>query len=118
MGPDPAEREVLHVVEQLREIEEVLGGGMVPSQECWDRLKAVPAPWGSLAFDSLRELRANGGAVLPTLRRLKELATGQLRALADAKARSAQAMAQAGGCTLFDSRFWGDSLLDVAWSER
>lgn len=80
---------------------------MLPTREHWEKLQNLSAPWGSLAHDSLQELRSSGSAVLPTLRRLKDLATGQLRALADAKARSSQALAQALMCTLLIPAFGG-----------
>lgn len=91
----------------LQEIEELLGAGMLPSKEHWERLQKLPAPWGSLAHDSLQELRSSGSAILPTLRRLKDLATSQIRALADARARSSQAFAQALVCTLLIPTFGG-----------
>jgi hypothetical protein len=99
-GISRQKREVHRVFQQLLEIEELLGAGMVPPANHWEALQTLSAPWGSLISDSLRELRASGGAVLPTLKRLKGLASDQERALADAKARSSQAMAQAGGCAM------------------
>jgi hypothetical protein len=99
--------EIQRVHHLLQEIEELLGAGMLPSKEHWERLQNLPAPWGSLAHDSLQELRSSGGAILPTLRRLKDLAIGQVRALADARARSSQAFAQALACTLLIPAFAG-----------
>ncbi len=99
--------EIQKVHHLLQEIEELLGAGMLPSREHWQSLEALAAPWGSLAHDSLQELRSSGGAILPTLRRLKDLATGQLRALADARARSSQALAQAIVCMLLIPAFGG-----------
>ncbi|MFL5814614.1 MAG: hypothetical protein ACJ763_13650 [Bdellovibrionia bacterium] len=91
----------------LQEIEELLGAGMLPSKEHWERLQKLPPPWGTLSHDSLQELRSSGSAILPTLRRIKDLATGQIRALADARARSSQAFAQALACTLLIPAFGG-----------
>jgi len=99
--------EIQRVHQALQEIEELLGAGMLPSRENWERLQKLPAPWGSLAHDSLQELRSSGSAVLPTLRRLKDLAAGQIRALADARARASQAFAQALACTLLIPLFAG-----------
>jgi hypothetical protein len=97
--------EIQNVYRMLQEIEELLGAGMLPSREHWERLQALPAPWGVLAHDSLQELRSSGGAILPTLRRLKDLAMGQLKALADARARSSQAFAQALVCAMLIPAF-------------
>jgi hypothetical protein len=99
--------EIQRVHHLLQEIEELLGSGMLPSKEHWERLQKLQPPWGTLAHDSLQELRSSGSAVLPTLRRLKDLATGQIRALADARARSSQAFAQALACTLLIPAFGG-----------
>jgi hypothetical protein len=84
----------------LQEIEETLGAGLVPASERWAALEALPQPWGTLAHDSLQELRSCGGALLPTLRRLRALAQDHDAALAEARARSAQALAQAFVCAL------------------
>src|SRR6185312_11640334 len=55
-------------------------------------------PWGALTYQSLTELRSSGAALLPTLRRLRDLAQEHEAALLDAKARSAQALSQAVLC--------------------
>src|SRR5262245_14936586 len=52
----------------LLELEETLSAGLVPPKEKWDSLKALPAPWGRLASESVQALRVQGGAILPTLR--------------------------------------------------
>lgn len=97
--------EVRRVFQRIQEIEETLAAGVVPSMEQWERLKGLPAPWGSVAFESIRELRAQGGALLPTLKRLRDLADFQARALSEARARSAQAQAQALCCGLLAPGF-------------
>jgi len=84
----------------LLELEETLEAGIVPEPDRWERLRSLPAPWGRLTGASLEELRRQGAAVLPTLRRLRELARDQIRSSQDARARSAQALAQAAVCTL------------------
>ena len=81
---------------RLRDLEEALGAGVVPEPERWAALGALPEPWGSLSRQSVEELRRQGGAVLPTLRRLRHLSEHHAADLADARARSAQALAQAG----------------------
>jgi hypothetical protein len=94
-----SERKKLKKVGQaLREIEESLAAGLIPSQEKWAALAALPEPWGALSYKSLTELRASGAALLPTLRRLRALAQEHEAALMDAKARSAQALSQAVLC--------------------
>ena len=62
--------------------------------------RELPAPWGALSFQSLTELRTSGAALLPTLRRLRNLAEEHEAALLDAKARSAQALSQAMLCAV------------------
>ena len=89
----------------LREIEETQAAGLVSRPERWAALQALPAPWGELAYDSLQELRSCGGALLPTLKRLRALALDNEAALADAKARSAQALAQALVCSVLVPAF-------------
>jgi hypothetical protein len=107
LGIQKQRLELQRVHQLLQEIEELLGAGMLPSKEHWERLQKLPPPWGSLAYESLQELRSSGGAILPTLRRLKDLANSQVRALADARARSSQAFAQALACTLLIPTFGG-----------
>lgn len=84
----------------LREIEETLLAGMIPSQERWALIQKLPTPWGRLASDSLTELRSTGGSLVPTLRRLRDLAEAQIVALSDARARSSQASGQALACSM------------------
>lgn len=79
----------------LQEIRETLEGGLVPARERWALLRELPAPWGRLASSSLEELRSSGASVLPTIARLIALCEAHQAALSDAKARSAQALAQA-----------------------
>src|SRR4051812_43124303 len=56
----------------FRELEEMLSAGLLPEAERWERLRELDAPWGRLAHESLCELRARGGSLLPTLKRLRE----------------------------------------------
>ena len=89
----------------LQEIEETLGAGLVPEASRWAALRALPDPWGELAYDSLQELRSCGGALLPTLKRLRGLAQDHDAALCEARARSAQALAQALVCSILVPAF-------------
>jgi hypothetical protein len=84
----------------LQEIEETLLAGMIPAQDRWVLIQKLPVPWGRLAGDSLNELRASGGSLIPTLRRIRELAEAQIISLSDARARSSQASGQALACSM------------------
>lgn len=93
-------RNLRKIAAALREIEESLGAGVIPSSEKWNALATLPEPWGALTHQSLIELRESGAALLPTLRRLRVLALDHEAALMDAKARSAQALSQALLCAI------------------
>jgi hypothetical protein len=82
----------------FHELEETLASGLVPSEARWERLKSLSSPWNTLAYESLTALRAEGGAVIPTLRRFRELARRHFESLGEARARSSQALAQALVC--------------------
>ncbi|MGZ3699083.1 MAG: hypothetical protein ACXWP5_13195, partial [Bdellovibrionota bacterium] len=84
----------------LTELEETLCVGLAPDASRFAALRELPAPWGTLAYDSLQELRSRGGALLPTLRRLRVLAEAHSAALADSRAKSAQSLAQAAACAV------------------
>ena len=84
----------------LRELEETLLGGLVPSEERWALLSQLDHPWRDLAVESVQELRASGGSLLPTLRRLRELAQDQIESLQEARAKTSQAFAQVVVCSL------------------
>jgi hypothetical protein len=83
---------------RFRELEDLLSSGLLPPAERWAELKTLGEPWGDLAFESLTELRSRGGALLPTLRRLRGLADEQSRDLLEGRARSSSALAQALTC--------------------
>ena len=89
---------LLKIIRLLRELEETLLAGLVPPAQRWEDLKSLQEPWGSLSHESLTRLRESGGALLPTLRRLRSLAEDQCVSLQDARAKSSQAFAQAGAC--------------------
>jgi hypothetical protein len=82
----------------LHELHETLESGVVPDPGRWSLLAELPMPWGELAASSLGELRAQGGAVLPTLKRLRELAESHQATIRTGKARAAQALAQVWVC--------------------
>lgn len=98
LGSRAKQKEVRQVSLLLLELEECLASGLVPDQKRWDALAALPKPWGALSYESVRELRASGGSLLPTLKRLRELAENQIRTLSEARSRAAQATAQAVVC--------------------
>jgi hypothetical protein len=104
-GAGRLREELRAVIHLLQEIEETLSAGLVPARERWEALRALSAPWGELAYESLQELRSQGGVLLPTLRRLRGLAQDHDSALGEARARSSQALAQAGICALLVPAF-------------
>lgn len=79
----------------LHEYQETLEAGLVPRKEQWDALAEIGAPWGDLAHESISKLRAQGGAILPTLRRIRALAENHLTRIQESKAKASQAFAQA-----------------------
>ncbi len=82
----------------LHEVQETLEAGLIPAPEKWEAFTKLPAPWGTLSRRSLEELRSRGAPLLPTLKRFRALAEAHTAALGDARAKSAQAMAQAMVC--------------------
>ncbi len=72
--------------------------GLVPDPRRWAQLKKLEKPWGRLASESLEDLRSSGGALLPTLHRLRALAEDHGVALEDAQAKTAQALVQSLVC--------------------
>ncbi len=100
MGSGRQRRDLQKVANSLREIEETLMAGMVPSADRWEILRSLPEPWGTLSLESLKALRACGGSLLPTLKRLRHLSEDHAMTLEDAKAKSSQAFAQALACAL------------------
>lgn len=91
-------RGLKQVSDRLREIEEMLESGVPPAEEQWSATRALPHPWGPLIGQSVSELRSGGGALLPTLKRLRELAEAHRAAMLEGKARAAQALSQAAAC--------------------
>lgn len=89
----------------FHELEETLASGLVPSDSRWLRLKTLDAPWSRLSYDCLSQLRSEGAAVVPTLKRFRELARKHFESLNEARARSAQALAQAAVCGLMSPLF-------------
>lgn len=89
---------IQHVISALLEFEETLESGLIPDQDKWATLQTLTAPWGSLAYESVRDLRSRGAPLLPTLKRLRSLAQSHSESLNDARAKSAQALGQAMAC--------------------
>src|SRR4051812_14574287 len=75
----------------LQDLEDQLHSGILPRSERWNALRELPEPWSPCLSQSLLELRKNGGAVLPTLKRMKTLAIAHERSLLESRAKSAQA---------------------------
>jgi len=86
------------VVSLFRELEDTLAAGLIPAPSRWEAVQRLSAPWGVLAHESIQELRRQGGALLPTLGRLREFANHHREVLADAESRSSQAVVQAIAC--------------------
>lgn len=82
----------------FHELEETLASGLVPTSDRWQKLEALDSPWSTLAYPSLTQLRSEGAAVIPSLKRFRELARRHFESLAEARAKSSQALAQAGVC--------------------
>jgi hypothetical protein len=102
----------------LLELEETLSAGLVPAPERWEALRALPRPWGVLAFESLSELRAQGGSLLPTLKRLGALAAEHTAALSEGRARASSSVAQALACAGLVPLFGGALYLLVPGVEE
>lgn len=97
--PIRRERERLaRVLDALWMWEETLAAGLLPETTHWQRLRALPEPWGELIESGLQELRASGAALLPTLKRFRGLALDEDATLVEAQARTGQALAQALFC--------------------
>ena len=84
IGAIGRERNVLvRTISIFQEFEETLSAGLLPNPERWRVLEKLPFPWGTLASESIQELRSQGGALLPTLRRLRVFAEQHLAALGE-----------------------------------
>jgi len=86
------------VLQTMEKLETTLFMGSVPSVEDWESLKKLPDPWGILLGDYLLEMRNEGNAILPILKRFKQFLVEQLQAIEESKVKSAQAFAQAFIC--------------------
>jgi hypothetical protein len=92
-----SEEKFLRALEnELTDLQLQLETGILPPEQTWKRLREYRAPWGPLCADSLTEIRRSGGALIPTLKRLLALVRSHLELLRNARAKSAQALAQAG----------------------
>ena len=88
-------RSVTEVRNLLHTYQEILESGLVPAEEFQAQIRDLPSPWGRLAAECLSELRRQGCAILPTLKRLRGLAQEQLGAIREGKAKASQSLAQA-----------------------
>ncbi|MBI4924384.1 MAG: hypothetical protein HY843_00550 [Bdellovibrio sp.] len=91
-------KELKKIQNVLFEFQETLESGLVLNQDQWSKLQTLKPPWGVLAFESLKELRAQGGALLPTIKRIRKLAQEHSEFLKEARAKSVQALAQSVVC--------------------
>lgn len=98
LGLRSESRELGRVILLFHELQDTLEAGLVPEPAAWHRLKKLHAPWGQLGSESLEELRSQGAPILPTLRRIRDLAAEHQAALKEARSRSAQALAQSWVC--------------------
>ncbi len=80
---------------KTRVLQELLESGMVPQEEDWNRIRSFPAPWNRIVGDSVRDLRAEGAPVIPTLERLHRALLDQVDFTLESKVKSAQALSQA-----------------------
>lgn len=93
--------ELARLTDALHALEEALQAGVFPPEALWDRVTQAPAPWGPCVGAVLSLLRKRGAAVVPTLKRLRQLVREQRECLEEARAKSAPAQAQAMlGCGL------------------
>ena len=84
----------------LQEAEETLQAGMILSPELLLRIRKLEPPWGTLASESIHDLRHAGASLLPTLRRIRALITGQVTFSLNSRTQSSQARAQGLVCLL------------------
>ena len=82
-------------IHHLKLIQEMLESGMVPDRKDWEQIRAFPEPWGQILFESIAELRSQGAAILPTLRRMQHTLEEQTELILEGKVKSAQSMGQA-----------------------
>lgn len=110
LGIQNEERRLKLIHQRFFGFQQLLESGLSPLNDDWIKIERLPKPWGDLAYSSLQELRSQGAAVLPTLTRLRGLVEQHLATLADSRAKSAQALAQAGVCIglvpLFSLLLW------------
>lgn len=79
----------------LFELQSSLEAGLVPRPDQWEQLRFWKAPWGSLAYESMVELRKQGVAIIPTLKRLRELLTETIERIRVSRSKAAQGFTQA-----------------------
>lgn len=95
------ERQALQrAIALIQGLEETLISGALPTADLWQELEAQPGDWGATFAACLREARAAGLPVLPTLKRFRQLLTRQDESLVMARARCSQAIGQTLSCAV------------------
>ncbi|MCC7441662.1 MAG: hypothetical protein IT285_08515 [Bdellovibrionales bacterium] len=89
-------RESRNAAAEFQRLADCVRGGLLPSPSDWEALEGLPGNWGAFLGRAVRELRASGGEVLPTLNRASALAVEEERSLWSAREKAGQATAQAG----------------------
>lgn len=87
-------------VSLVRRLEDSLQAGTLPAAAEWRELERLPGQWGLTLAACVRESRAAGLPVLPTLARFRQFLADQDATLALARARSAQAIGQTLSCAV------------------
>lgn len=104
-------RELKRIQTIFQESEERLLSGLILTPGDWQLLENAPYPWGRSVVFLLKTLRARGGSLLPSLKRLKQLSAEQHELLVDATGLSAQAWIQGVVCLalipIFSFTFYG-----------
>jgi hypothetical protein len=82
-------------VYHLKLLQEMLETGNVPEREAWDKIETFPKPWDQIVSASIRDLRAEGAPILPTLSRIQKTLEEQVEFILEARTKSSQAFGQA-----------------------
>ena len=79
----------------LGRMRESLESGSLIQESDWIRAEQMPAPWGPWVFMLLQDLRKQGVTMVPTLRRLEQLAQDSYQDGLQSRSKSAQGIGQA-----------------------
>ncbi len=91
-------RELQKAKSLLHELADTLESGLVLNPDHFSKIRTLALPWNELIFESLQELRRQGGALLPTIKRIRVLAEEHASAIKEARSKSMQAYAQSLVC--------------------